>query len=693
MRMANAQTPPVDKPISSAVEDAIGRAVVAHDFARSVRELDVSNGVVVGVLGAWGHGKTSFVNLMKEQFATEPELVVVEFNPWLFSGTQPLTDVFFREIAAELRVEDRSRFETIAEGLNKYGDVLSPVAVIPFVGGWWDRAYRATKTLANWWADRKKGSRTFRTTVTDALSELDHPIVVVIDDIDRLHTSEIRDIFKLVRLTASFPNVVYLLAFDRVRVEQALTEEGVSGRSYLEKIVQLSFDLPAIPHEMLRAEVFEKLNVVLDGVEELRFDQGAWTDVYVEIVEPLIANLRDVTRLALSSAPTVRALGADIEGVDLLALESVRVFRPEIFGALQRVRTSLTEIPDNSFGRSDTSRQQAEIDGLLEIAGSNADLVRQLIRRLFPAARRYIENNQYGRNSQAVWLREHRVAHISFLDLYFSRAAPSDLRSFRNAERASTLLNDATALGAFLDSLPIDELEDAISGLEAYQDEYPSDAVVPACVTLLNRIHLIPDRPRAFFDPMRPDIVVGRVVLRLLSRIDDPVDREQAVRTILPDLITYSAREDLIRTVGYREGSGHRLVPEQVATELEETLIQQIRESPHSAAPQAEWNLARVHWLVAESLATEYTAPQFVDPTEVRALLFSAKTTARRQSGDSRAVHEEGRLWWGALVQIFGDESALVTAIELLKAVDGDTELVQLAEQYAGGWRPSEDSF
>ncbi|MBM7331832.1 hypothetical protein JS562_54830 [Agrobacterium sp. S2] len=45
------------------------------------------------------------------------------------------------------------------------------------------------------------------------------------DDIDRLTTGEIRDIFKLVRLTASFPNVVYILAFDRARVEQALGGE------------------------------------------------------------------------------------------------------------------------------------------------------------------------------------------------------------------------------------------------------------------------------------------------------------------------------------------------------------------------------------------------------------------------------------------------------------------------------------
>src|SRR5699024_5660769 len=78
-----------------------------------------------------------------------------------------------------------------------------------------------------------------RQKITDALMELENPIVVVIDDIDRLGSLEIRQIFQLVRLTASFPNVIYLLAFDRNRVEHALSDDAVSGRAYLEKIVQI----------------------------------------------------------------------------------------------------------------------------------------------------------------------------------------------------------------------------------------------------------------------------------------------------------------------------------------------------------------------------------------------------------------------------------------------------------------------
>ncbi|MGN8551134.1 UNVERIFIED_CONTAM: P-loop NTPase fold protein [Microbacterium sp. SLM126] len=678
----------IDNPISEASEDVLGRAVVAHDFALSLRELDVSSGIVVGVLGAWGSGKTSFVNLMREQFAEDPELAVIDFNPWLFSGGQSLTEVFFRELAAELRLTDKSMFGTIAEGLDQYGDVLSPLAIIPWFGGWFDRAFKATKAAAVWLSNKKKGSRTFRSQLTASLSSLEEPIVVVIDDIDRLTSPEIRDIFKLVRLTASFPNIIYLLAFDRVRVEQALTEEGVPGRAYLEKILQLSFDLPLIPRELLRRQIFERLNLLLDGVEEMRFDASLWGDVFLEIIDPLFGSLRDVTRFALSARPTMRALGQEIEVVDLLALEAVRVFRPELFQELHASRGPLTTTHD--VGGTDDERDKAGIERLLEIADDEADLVRALIHRLFPAALAYTENNRYGSRWSPIWRRGHRVAHHDYLELYFSRTAPSDLDAFQLAERANLLLSDEAALASSLDAVPADQLEDVISALETFEEEYPQSAVVPASVTLLNRVAAIPERTnRGLFDVMTRDLVVTRVVIRLLRRLDDDEARERAVRAILSRVESFSSQELLIRSVGHHEGSGSRLIPEEAAVELEKRWAQSVV-SASSFDPSTEWNLLRVYWRAAEVQGDGYVAPQLEDPDSIRALLTSARTFARSQSFGSSEVRQEPRLVWDGLIRVLGGEQPLTEAIARLRDADGETSLVLLAERYQSGWRPEE---
>ena len=234
-----------DNPIKNPEEDTIGRISTAQNFAQHVLALNTKEGVVVGVLGPWGSGKTSFINLARNEFEKE-EVPILDFNPWMFSGTAQLVESFFVELAAQLKIQNDSLAE-IGKHLENYGEIFSGMGWLPVVGPWIERGRVTTETLSKLAPPQKKGVFEQRPKLEEALSALDKPIVVVLDDIDRLETSEIRDVFKLVRLTANFPNIIYIVAFDRERVEEALGEQGVPGRDYLEKILQVAVDLPVVP--------------------------------------------------------------------------------------------------------------------------------------------------------------------------------------------------------------------------------------------------------------------------------------------------------------------------------------------------------------------------------------------------------------------------------------------------------------
>lgn len=513
--MTDDRRPSSDNPITSAAQDRLDRARVARDFAASVRRSNASQGLVVGVLGPWGSGKSSFVNLMREEFAREPALTVVDFNPWMFSGSQQLVDFFFSEVASELRLRDKTRFGMIAEGLDDYGDVLSPLALVPGFGAWFDRSFKALRSASSWYRRRREGASPIREKVSKALAALDDPVVIVIDDIDRLSTDEIRDIFKLVRLTASFPNLIYIVAFDRERVERALDESNVPGRAYLEKIIQLPFDLPSPGEGVLRSEVFDRLNEVLGDVEGLRFDTDRWPDIFFEVIDPLLMNLRDVTRYAAAVRPTLEALGSEIETSDLLALEAIRVFRPELHAAIRPLAAVLTG--PGGYSSRDEPESKAAVERLFDLAGDDQTVMRALLTRLFPASRRHFDNFAVGYESQKEWRRQHQVAHPDFLELYFSRQSSTGLLAYRWSERAFSEITDRERFAAVLDSVPAKELEETFQALETFEGAYPEEAVVPGSIELLNRVTSIPDRPsRGMFDIVRPDMVVIRVVLRLL---------------------------------------------------------------------------------------------------------------------------------------------------------------------------------
>ncbi|HEY0154309.1 MAG TPA: P-loop NTPase fold protein [Longimicrobium sp.] len=676
-----------DAPIGRTEDDALGRTKAAHAFADQVMELDASAGLVVGVVGPWGAGKTSFINLARDEFA-RADVPVLDFNPWMFAGAEQLVESFFVELSAQLRV--RPGFGEIGERFAAYGEGFSGMGWLPLVGPWIERGRHAAKLVATILKRRKEGTGGRRKALEHALATLTRPIIVVIDDVDRLTTREIRDVFRLVRLTASFPNVIYVLAFDRARVERALAEEGVPGRDYLEKILQLAVDLPPAPREVLASQVFAEIEKVLEGIADHGpFDEHAWPDIFAEVVHPLIRNMRDVRRYGATLRGTIRALEGNVALADVLGLEAVRVFLPDVHSRLHECLGALTTTSGMAFGAGAEDKELARLIGsLVETGGPHADVIRSMIRRLFPAAERHLGGTHYTGDWVRTWNRNARVAHEDRLRLYLERTAGPGLQAYTEATRAWQVLSNAEALEGVLRSIEPSRLEDVIAGLENFEEEFAVEHVVPGVTVLLNLLPELPDHKRSFFS-ITPRFAVRRVTYRLLRSLGDPSAVEAAVRAVLPQLRTLSAKDDLIGQVGYREGVGHRLVPDSVADAFERELREEIRTAPDEAfadEPMALWLLLT---------ARRGTGPgegQIEIPTAsgaTLAILRSARNEVMSQGMGSRALHRTPRLSWKALVELYGTEEALasvVRAIDPNRTADDDA-LVELTEKYLAGWR------
>ena len=179
------------------------------------------------------------------------------------------------------------------------------------------------------------------------LASIDTPILVVIDDIDRLERHEIREILRLVRLTGNFPNVIYLLAFDRLRVEQAVSETAPTGPdsaspNFLDKIVQFEYEVPAIPPTFISRQLELGLSRILSEVQPLKIDPNhRFPKIYWELFAPIFTSMRDVKRYLGSLGATIRAIGDRVDLHDLLTLEAIRVLRPSLFAAIRMHRYGL----------------------------------------------------------------------------------------------------------------------------------------------------------------------------------------------------------------------------------------------------------------------------------------------------------------------------------------------------------------
>ena len=689
------ERPLIDAPIRSAAEDDLGRAPVAREFAQSILELDASQGLVVAVLGPWGHGKSSFINLMREEFEGIPKesdptpeesetrqaLTVIDFNPWMFSGSDQLVDFFFAQIGAELKVKNKNkrRFRKIAKLLQKYGGILRPAfQLIPFpgAGAVGDLIVGAAGTTS---ADRSV--QEVKDDITKALSKLEEPIVVVIDDIDRLTKIEIREIFKLARLTASFPNIIYLLAFDRERVEQALSEDGISGRAYLEKIVLLSFDVPQAQWKPFQSRISAELDHILALITNTTFDEDRWDYlVYPKVIMPLLSTIRDVKRYFISTKQTIKNLGDQIDLVDLFAMEALRIFHPEIFRRLVKLRYELTEA--YNFMDQKDERSKKTIEKLLEDFPDD-NVIHSLIEYVFPAALSAHESGDLGS-----WRAAHRMADIEFLNLYFDRVASDQLIAFRYSEHALDFLNDQAALKKYLtESVSLEMLADVIFGFNTLEEKFIDNMAVPGSITLLNLIGSFPKQQRLFD-------AVGRVVYKLLCHVENKEKREEFIEQILKDIETYSSKIYFIDTVLTASIDGG-LLP--TCTAFKGKILQkfciEVGETPPSI-PSREWDIGRVYnaflgelynWEETETPEEKaYKTPlsEDNDPVLLQKVLHSFNPTELSQSSDSSPAHFDSHLDLSDLVKLFGSKDEIVAVLDKVRKEFGDDEILQRIDKY-----------
>jgi predicted KAP-like P-loop ATPase len=686
---------PGDHPIEKRAEDQLDRGRFVDGLVQGLRGLDTSRGAVVAILGPWGAGKSSVLNMVKEGLSKAPTVLTVEFNPWLFSGTEELLGRFFGELARQLRLKD-SKAQGIAQLFDDYGGTLSALKWVPVAGPWLDRGWSVGKLFVGHRLRKMAKSNSLaaqQEKLTRALTDRAEPTVVVIDDIDRLQAQEVRDVLRLVRLTGSFPNVIYLLAFDRERIERLLDHEDVDGRAYLEKIVEYVYDLPAASPPALQRVLTSGLDAVTARFPAGPFQTDRWPDVFVQGMLPLFKTLRDVKRYHSVLPAALATIGDEVALVDVLALEAVRVLFPNVYQQLSKMADLLTGVHSLQSDRAASAqRLQALLDEGPEDAVRRAGL-EALLRQLFPACDQYFGGSHYNEVWAASWGRDRRVANPAVLQYYLNRVLDPGTAPASLVAAAFMALTDETQLRQVLQGVDETTLENLLERMESYEEDFPPEAAEPASVVLLDLLtRLRHPNTRGPFE-LPPDFRVTRVVLRLLRRADG-ADLVDIVDRVGRRVQTMNARMQLLVLVGDMPNAGQKLIP---VKEYERLLGELSCEIRHAAAAQlaVERTPLRLLGLAVEQDPEDRTDldQQLQDPTLALALLRDALGYVQSRSIGSVTVHREPILRWDELIAIYGDEQSLETAQGTIRGhgdlSQEDDALLALAGRYREGWRPS----
>jgi len=560
-----------DRPIENAEDDRLERRGLVDALVRTI-ESAPHDGFVVSLEGPWGDGKTSVLNLVENTIKQHESAHVVRFNPWLFSKNDDLLERFFGELAAGLQLRVGSAGERLADALSKYGVAVSPLTIVPTIG----IVARATQRMAQGGAALLHAGRSlheFRREIAAELEKLDRPVLVVIDDIDRLQSRhEIAEVMRAVRLVGDLPRVTYLIAFERSTVAIALGPDAARGNVYLEKIVQAPFELPPVSRSQLDRLLEDAVSEAATGLQNVRFSRERLTTLQICGLFRLFRNVRDVRRFASSLTVAAAVLGDEIELTDVMALEALRLLEPRMFRLVVTSADVLTgsRDPIEELRRGSDDADGEQITAVVD-AAQHPDIAREVLTELFPAGGRYLGAGNYSASFQGTWRRERRVAHVDVFRIYLQRGLPQGVSSTVAVEDAVAALSDRSALERLVASKSVPELVEMLGRLEDYQAELQLEHPEMAIEVLTGIGAKVRPRYRVTFG-LDPSAAVLGLVIKILHR-RSPEDVAAVLhRTRVPNL---SARAELVRIARNRQ-----LITGEVADQLDRDLIDAILAAP-----------------------------------------------------------------------------------------------------------------
>lgn len=458
-----------DSPINRPEQDKFGYAPLAERVAPILILDTKSSTIVAGVEARWGSGKTSFLNLTRRALQQGRDNVLVfEYRPWLYSTVDALLLGFCVQVAAQLVGSPDKKYEKAGKALMGLSSVFGRLASLP-------GEYGLTAAAGAAGAEALAGAATAihdlskidlsnaREKVQTALDEAGRPVVIIIDDVDRLEPKEIRLLFQFLKAVADFRGVSYLLAYDPKPVENALSFGGeLSGREYLKKFIQLPVRLPRISNLLLQrffreavGELSRSLEKTLTDSEKSALEECSKTAVFLQSLK----TPRDVARLLNSFRLRLQDCRDEVNLDQLLLFVLLDLISPDAV-ELVRMHPELFLLPlahhpefeilerDSSISRlmSEEKDKKQIKNALYEtLSAEERPFATKLISELFASGRER-EKDYDVRKAQSA----HGLIKLLYGGTSSLSFSAKDATLFLQGKRRATILNEIVAGGALL---------------------------------------------------------------------------------------------------------------------------------------------------------------------------------------------------------------------------------------------------
>jgi predicted KAP-like P-loop ATPase len=644
-----------DQPIKNSQTDLFGRKAFSKRIANIIANRTENESIAIGIHAPWGEGKTSVLNMIiegleehlhqKSKTLLDGHIILLKFNPWRFSDETQLLENFFFALADKLEGRIETTGEKISDLMKKYSWVAAPLEAFKFGFLGIDASVNAKETIEKLAEAKPKADITvIKDRIEKILAESDKKIVVIMDDIDRLDKEEVQAIFRLIKLSADFSNTIYILSFDIERVSEALADKYGSkeaGKSFLEKIIQLSLPLPPLTSDKLIKLTYDNINKLLEDnkIELPKNEDSEWSYFFIRTFGSYLKSPRLVKKYINNLWFSMPETKDELNILDLQTIEAIHTFFPKLYKIIRDNKNVFLLEPSNPYfpREQEEKKHNEKLKKIVEdFPEEQQEIIKKIIQNLFPRTSGAFSNSHYGTDWHSRWTKEKKIASPKYFQRYFDFGVSDtdisdvELKQFVNNLTSQTEEKNVSEIKRLISN---NREELFLQKISLLADNLEEDKTIKLAKAIALSGKLFPTGDFAANFLIQSPISHAAYLLRhLLEKIKDDNQRLRIAIEIATDIVPLNFAYEYFRFVQYIGRDKDKSDADKL-TKLAQAVLDKIVERIETEAneeilekryPQNSANLYRVWLLEKPQNIKEYLKERFTkNPQEAEDFILS----------------------------------------------------------------------
>lgn len=398
--------------------DFLHRDIIIEHIYNSILNVKADNSFVIGISGAWGSGKTTTINIVKEKIKNNinnKDLILNDFNPWIYDNPQNMMVGLLKSILNEADITSNPlEHEKIFKSL---------INVIFKKAGFDD-------TFVNNFFYNLDTVEKIKDELDDFLEFNQKRVVLLVDNLERAEADNIIFLFKLIGQVFDLKRITYVIIYDEDRLKDIFSDKLKIDYHYIEKIIQQNISIPPIQQELL-------LNVCRVCIEKLLIFYGEKNlEEYRLIVNLVVSEVKDLRMLKrfLNTVVTETfAIPHYLSKYTLFALNTIKFFDENLYyNIYQNKKYFITtdKIYDMNARYMDINKKENNEkakDLFDELIKNKNKEYQELLSNMFIAVKRYLSgqdiiNDRYTDIDYDLVRINKSIYSGMYFDIYFSQS-------------------------------------------------------------------------------------------------------------------------------------------------------------------------------------------------------------------------------------------------------------------------------